>query len=103
MTGLFADLIVISPGSHHIFKFRLTKTGITVLALSCLISFFIVVMMGSIFTFPPLVTDIQQIREENEQLKVKTMNMSIGVRKVNDRITHLESLSQQITALAGTE
>jgi low affinity Fe/Cu permease len=96
-------LVVISPTSPRLFKFQFTWTAIAILALSCLISFFMVVALG--YTFPPLVTDKQKqmMTEMNDALRVANRNAEVGAIMVGSRVERMEATSKEIEALIESE
>ena len=103
MERLFGQLIIVSPDAPHLIKFRFTRTAITILVLSFVISFSAIVFIG--YTFPPLVTDrdLHRLEVENQQLKVRNRNVQVKVQRLDAEVSTMEDQSRKIERLASTE
>jgi hypothetical protein len=103
MKNLIGSLIVVSPRSPRLFKFQFTKTAIAVLALACVISFCAVVAIG--YSFPRLMSEGERrtLENENQELRVRNLNVEIRAEQVNDRLSRLEEQSKRITDLMQTD
>jgi len=103
MDRLIGNLIVVSPKSPRVFKFQLTKTAILILALSCLISFGVVVVFGYILPAMAPENDHVRLVSENADLRVKNKNISIRADQLSERVAKLEEQTRRIDALMQTE
>jgi hypothetical protein len=85
------------------FKFRFTSKAIWLLAVSCLISFFAVLIIQ--YTLPRFVSTLDPVRLENEnrELRVENRNTTIKADQMNDRLAQLEEQSKRISELMQTE
>ena len=100
---MLGNLIVLCPGSPKMFKFRFTSKAILLLAVSCLISFFAVLIIQ--YTLPRFVSTLDPVRLENEnrELRVENRNTTIKADQMNDRLAQLEEQSKRISELMQTE
>jgi cell division protein FtsL len=95
-------LILVRPESPRILKFRFTKTAIVILLVSCLISFVGVVVMRHVVG-PLSMRDSIRLEQENQELKVKNLNIAAGAAKMETRVDQLEQQAQHILELVNTE
>jgi Tfp pilus assembly protein PilO len=96
MNKLFGSLIILSPTSMNVVKFRFTPTAILILVLSCLLSFGLVVAIG--YVFPPLVSNVDHLRleRENQELRVSNQNAAIGAAKLAATTDRMEEQTKRI-------
>jgi hypothetical protein len=100
---MLGNLIVLSPGSPKMLKFRFTSKALWLLAVSCLISFLTVLIIQ--YTLPRFVSKLDPARLENEnrELRVENRNTSIKAEQMTDRLAQLEEQSKRITVLMEAE
>ena len=103
MKKLFGSLIILSPSSSHILKFRFTPTAILILALTCFLSFGVVVAIG--YSMPPIASESDYLRleRENMALKVSNKNAALGVSVLTDSTDRMEAQSQRVLELIEKE
>lgn len=103
MKKLFGNLIILSPASKHVMKFRFTPTAILILVLSCFLSFGVVVALG--YSMPPLVpeSDHMRLEKENMELKISNKNAALGVSRLAETTDRMEAQTKRIKDLMDTE
>ena len=99
----FGNLIVVSPGSARVFKFRVTPDRLKWMTLAFLISMLSVLWFGQ--TFPEAVPASERLalERENSALKVHNRNVELRVQKVETEVSQLEEATRHITDLMSAE
>ncbi len=102
MKSLLGNLIIVSPASATIRKFRYTPKAIVTIGVACLMCFGVVVALCAV---PKLVTDLEQesLETENQQLKVTNRNQQLKVETIDSELSNLEAQSERIKELIDTE
>jgi hypothetical protein len=91
-------LIVVSPESPRIVKFRFTGLAILILVLSCVMSFLAVVAVER-HVNPLTIPQRIRLTRENQQLKATNLNVATGEATVEVRVDQLEQKAQHILEL----
>jgi hypothetical protein len=104
MKTTFYNLIVIPPDSYRGRKIRISRQAVLILAGAFVLSFFVTVALMLIFSaVPPSDTDRSRLAAENQTLRVENRNADLQIRKLNTQISHVEELSNRITALIDSD
>src|SRR5689334_18684040 len=93
-------LIVVAPDSPRVAKFRFTRVALVILALAFVMSFLFVVILDHLFS-PVPATDLDRSRlaAENQQLKLRNLNISTGAAKVEASVDRAEQQARHIQEL----
>ena len=99
MSDRFCSLIIMGPGNPHSFKLHLSRGAVTTLIIAFLLSFLAVLWVGH--SYPPTVNDLRRMKleQENQQLRVEAANAALGIKKLDEKVTELEGLSNRINQL----
>ena len=98
-TNLF-NLIVVSPSNPRIWKLKVSKRAIVIIALVFLFSFGITVAMVS--SVPPEKlsdADHLKLRAENQALQIENRNIELRAHRIDAELSELEEMSKRIDAL----
>jgi len=97
-------LIVVAPDSPRVVKFRFTGIAIWILALSFVLSFLTIAAFAYVFT-PSPTADVEgsRLASENQQLKVKNLNVATGASKIEASVDRLEQQAHHIQELLDAE
>jgi hypothetical protein len=103
MSDRFCSLIILGPGNPHNVKFHLSRGGVAILIAAFLLSFLAVVWVG--YSVPPNVNDLRRMKleEENRALRVEATNATLGIKKLDEKVSELEQLSNKINELVATD
>jgi len=96
----FYTFIVIPHASPRLHKLKLPVRAIYVLAAIGTLSFFVAVGLG--FNYAKMAfkaADYDKLRTENTDLKVQKTNLEVATRKLGEKLSNLESISQKIQAI----
>jgi len=96
----FYTFIVIPHASPRLHKLKLPVRALYVLAGVGLVSFFVAVGLG--FSYAKMAfkaADYDKLQTENSDLKVQKKNLEVATRKLGDKISNLENVSQKIQAI----
>ena len=102
-TNLF-NLIVVSPSSPRIWKLKVSKRAIVIIALVFLFSFGLTVAMVS--SVPPEKlsdADHLKLRLENQALQIENRNIELRAHRIDAELSELEEMSKRINALMQTD
>jgi len=102
MKKLFGSLIILSPVSTNVLKFRFTPTAILILVLSCFLSFGVVVALGYSMPVVPE-SDHMRLEKENMELKISNKNAALGVSRLAETTDRMEEQTKRIKDLMETE
>jgi murein DD-endopeptidase MepM/ murein hydrolase activator NlpD len=79
-------------------KLRIPEQALHVLGVIGVISFFVAIAMG--FTYASMAfrtSDYDQLRAENQELKIEKKNLEVSAIKLSSKINELEDLSEKLT------
>jgi murein DD-endopeptidase MepM/ murein hydrolase activator NlpD len=96
----FYTFIVIPHASPRLHKLKLPVRAMYILASIGILSFFVAVGLG--FSYAKMAfkaADYDKLQSENTDLKIQKTNLEVVTRKLGDKISTLESVSQKIQAI----
>jgi len=100
MKTTFYSLVVIPPFGSRGPKIQISRPAVLILAAAFAVSFFVAV--GWLLLFPRIQssdTARYRLAAENQTLKIDNKNAEFRVRRLNTQLSHVEELSNRITAL----
>ena len=104
MRTKFCDLIVISPVSPKIWKVKVTPQAVIILAVAFLISFTSAAAVT--YTLVPQKLDPayhSRLEAENHALRVENKNTDLQNRRLENKLSNLEGMSNRISVLMETD
>jgi hypothetical protein len=104
MKTTFWSLIVIAPNSPSLHKVRVTGQALMILAGAFVLAFCTTVLL--LLMFPRIqVNDIDRSRlaTENQVLRIENKNLTVGMHKLDSKLSRMEGRSQQVAALMQTD
>jgi murein DD-endopeptidase MepM/ murein hydrolase activator NlpD len=96
----FYTFIVIPHASPRLHKLKMPVRALHLLAVIGSLSFFVAVALG--FSYAKMAfkaADYDKLQTENTDLKVQRKNLEVATRKLGEKITMLEGMSQKIQTL----
>jgi len=96
----FYTFIIVPNASSRLHKLKLPVRALYLLAGVGILSFFVAVGLG--FSYAKMAfkaADYDKLQAENTDLKVQKKNLEVATRKLGDKITNLESISERIQNL----
>src|SRR5436309_11027649 len=93
----FYTFIVVRNASSRLHKLKLPVRMLHILAAIGILSFFVAVGLG--FSYAKMAfkaADYDKLQAENTDLKVEKQNLVVATRKLGEKITNLESISEKI-------
>jgi murein DD-endopeptidase MepM/ murein hydrolase activator NlpD len=96
----FYTFIVVPNASARLHKLRLPVRALYLLAAIGVLSFFVLVGFG--FSYAKMAfkaADYDKLQAENTDLKVQKKNLEVATRKLGEKISNLENISQKIQNL----
>ena len=104
MKTTFWSLIVISPNSPSLHKIRISGKALLILAGAFVLAFCTTVFL--LLMFPRIeINDIDSTRlaAENQMLRIENKNLTVGMHKLDSKLSRMEGRSQQVAALMQTD
>jgi murein DD-endopeptidase MepM/ murein hydrolase activator NlpD len=96
----FYTFIVIPHASPRLHKLKLGVRALYLLAAIGILSFFVAVALGFNYTKMAFrAADYDKLQTENTDLKVQKINLEVATRKLGEKLSNLESVSQKIQSL----
>ena len=98
------NFIVVSPSSPRIWRFRVSKKAVIILAMAFLLSFGVTVAVISSVPEEKL-SDAGhlQLQAENQALQIENRNIELRANRIDAELSELEALSKRINALMATD
>jgi murein DD-endopeptidase MepM/ murein hydrolase activator NlpD len=96
----FYTFIIVPNASARLHKLRLPIHAMYLLAAIGVLSFFVTVGLG--FSYAKMAfkaADYDKLQAENTDLKVQKKNLEVATRKLGEKITNLENISEKIQNL----
>src|SRR5438094_9894424 len=96
----FYTFIVVPNASSQLHKLKLPVRALYILAAIGILSFFVAVGLG--FSYAKMAfkaADYDKLQVENTNLKVQKINLELATRKLGEKLTNLESISQRIQGI----
>src|SRR5215475_2090194 len=96
----FYTFIIVPNASSRLHKLKLPVRALYILAGVGVLSFFVSVGLG--FSYAKMAfkaADYDKLQTENTDLKVQKKNLEVATRKLGEKISNLESISQKIQTL----
>jgi hypothetical protein len=93
-----------SPGSPGLQRVSISRQAILILFGAFCLAFSITVLL--LLTVPHLrvnETDRRRLAQENQTLTIENRNISLGIEKLNSRVSHIEETAKQIDDLIQTQ
>jgi len=100
MKTTFWSLIVISPNSPSLHKIRISGKALLILAGAFMLAFCTTVFL--LLMFPRIeINDIDRSRlaAENQVLRIENKNLTVGMHKLDSKLSRMEGRSQEVAAL----
>lgn len=100
MAKSFYTLIVIPHASPRLHKLKLPARALHFLAVIGVLSFFVAVALG--FSYAKMAfkaADYEKLQNENTDLKIEKKNLEVATRKLGEKLSNLETISQKIQAI----
>jgi hypothetical protein len=94
----WGTLIVVSPESPRILKFRFTKTAILVLAITALAAFLTVVAVETAVGRLSM-RDPARLKRENQELKLTNLNIAASKAVVEPQVDEMQRQAEHILEL----
>ena len=104
MKTTFWSLVVISPNSPSLHKIRISGQALMILAGAFVLAFCTTVFL--FLMFPRIeINDIDSTRlaAENQMLRIENKNLTVGMHKLDSKLSRMEGRSQQVAALMQTD
>jgi hypothetical protein len=98
------NLIVISPDSPSLQKIRISATAVFILTGAFVLAFCTTVFLLLMFPHVQLheqahEIDRSRLAAENQVLRMENRDLTLGIRKLDSDVSHLEGRSQRVAAL----
>ena len=96
----FYTFIIVPNASARLHKLRLPVRSLYILGVIGVLSFFVAVGLG--FSYAKMAfkaADYDKLQAENTDLKVQKKNLEVATRKLGEKITNLETISERIQNL----
>ena len=100
MKTTFWSLVVISPNSPSLHKIRISGKALLILAGAFMLAFCTTVFL--LLMFPRIeINDIDRSRlaAENQVLRIENKNLTVGMHKLDSKLSRMEGRSQEVAAL----
>ena len=100
MKTTFWSLVVISPNSPSLHKIRISGKALLILAGAFMLAFCTTVFL--LLMFPRIeINDIDRSRlaAENQVLRIENKNLTVGMHRLNSKLSRMEGRSQEVAAL----
>jgi hypothetical protein len=99
MSERFCSLIILGPGAPRTFKLHLSRGAIAILVFVFVASFLAAAWVS--FTLPPKVNASRHsnLQSENRALRVEMTNATIGIERLDAKVSALETQSDRINDL----
>lgn len=96
----FYTFIIVPNASARLHKLRLPVRSLYFLGAIGILSFFVAVSLGFSYTKMAFkAADYDKLQAENTDLKVQKKNLEVATRKLGEKITNLENISERIQNL----
>jgi hypothetical protein len=100
MKTAFCSLVVIAPNAPTVQKIRISRTAMWILAFAFVVAFFATVVLLLIFPHLRVKENSRaRLAAENQLMKVENKNLTIGVLRLDSKVSRLEGHSQEVIAL----
>lgn len=98
-TNLY-NLIVISPHDPQIWKVRISRRAVLVLAIAFFLSLCVTIVLAQGLQNQTLSeADYRKLEAENRTMKIENRNAHLRTRKLDSELARLEEASKRITLL----
>ncbi|HYR45000.1 MAG TPA: hypothetical protein VER98_18360 [Terriglobia bacterium] len=100
MKTTFWSLVVISPNSPSLHKIRISGQALLLLAGAFVLAFCTTVLL--LLMFPRIqINDIDRTRlaAENQMLRIENKNLTVGMHRLDSKLSRMEGRSQDVAAL----
>ena len=96
----FYNMVIVSPGDPRIWKIRISRTAVAILAVAFLLSFCVTVAVGHTVA-PEKLSNAEHLKlqAENQTLEVANKNAEIRNGKIERDLKEIEVLSYRLNAL----
>ncbi len=104
MKTTFWSLVVISPHSPSLHKIRISAQAALILAGAFLLAFCTTVFL--LLMFPRVQvneTDRFRLAAENQMLRIENKNLTVGMHKLDSKLSRMEGRSQEVAVLMQTD
>ena len=95
----WGTLIVVSPESPRILKFRFTKTAILVLAITALAAFLTVIAVETAIGPMSVEHERTRLKRENQELKLTNLNIAASKAVVEPQVDEMQRRAEHILQL----
>src|SRR5262249_29093721 len=96
----FYTFIIVPNASSRLHKLKLPVRALYLFAGIGILSFFVAVGLG--FSYAKMAfksADYDKLQTENTDLKIQKTNLEVATRKLGDKLSNLETVSQKIQAI----
>jgi murein DD-endopeptidase MepM/ murein hydrolase activator NlpD len=96
----FYTFIIVQNATSRLHKIKLPVRALYLLGTVGVLSFFVAVSLGFSYTKMAFkAADYDKLEAENTDLKVQKKNLEVATRKLDEKITNLENVSEKIQTL----